>query len=819
MEIFLNLQVLLIVFLGIAFLVLFLLFNSLFGRSRERFSLNQGMNLSLFLITLPYEAKTEKEAPLQDYLKLGEQFFSSLAGIKGESAFSRFLFGNPYFVFEIAVHHAKEEIFFYVACPRKFSQIMEKQILGFWPKAQVQPVEDYNIFNAEGVSVGSKALLGNIAILPIKNYKDFQVDPLSSITSTLTKLKKEGEGAAVQILFRSSKKSIKKQAFEAVQSLQSGKDFNTAISEARNSGFISDMGKAFGSKSVKNQEEAFKKTETGPAQQEAISSISTKASQPLFDVNLRILVSAEDEIRAKSMLGEIESSFEQFNAPLLNQIRFKHAAKKELKKLFYRFSFRLFNESETMLFSSGELATIFHLPSSSLHTPNIKWIKTKQVSPPVNLPEGGINIGKSAFRAEERTVRSLDEDRLRHFYIVGQTGTGKSVLIQEMLRQDIENGQGAALIDPHGDLAERVLGLIPASRAEDVIYFNPGDIGKPLGLNMLEYDINYPETKTFVVNEILEIFEKLYNMKAQGFGGPIFEQYMRNALLLVMEDPDSGSTLIEVPRVLADANFRQYKLSQCKNIVVKNFWEQEAEKAGGEAALANIVPYITSKMNVFTANDLVRPIISQQESSIKFREVMDKGKILIVNLAKGRLGDVNSYLLGMIIVGKLLIAAMSRVDLKEEERKPFYLYIDEFHNVTTNSISSVLAEARKYKLAMVLAHQFIGQIDEETRKAIFGNVGSIVCFRVGPEDAKYLITQFEPVFGENDLVNIDNRNAAIRLLIGGETSNPFNIVTFPPSQSNDKVAELIKELSRVKYGRDLSVVENELLKRMQKGYF
>jgi len=800
--------------------VLFLLFNSLFSRSRERFSLNRGMNLSLFLIALPHEARAEKEkeAPLQDYLKLGEQFFSSLTGVKEENTFSRFLFGNPYFVFEIAVHHAKEEIFFYVACPRKFSQIMEKQILGFWPKAQVQPVEDYNIFNAEGVSVGSKASLVNTAILPIKNYKDFQVDPLSSITSTLTKLKKEGEGAAIQILFRPSKRSIKKQALEAVQSIQSGKEFNTAISQAKKSGFVSDIGKAFGS-SPKSPEDALNKAEVGPAQQEAVNLISAKASQSLFDINLRILVSAEDEIRAKSMLGEIESSFEQFNAPLLNQIKFKHLVKKELKKLFYRFSFRLFNEAETMLFSTGELGTLFHLPSASLHTPNIKWIKMKQVAPPVNLPESGTNIGKSVFRADERIVKVLDEDRLRHFYIIGQTGTGKSVLIQEMIRQDIENGRGVALIDPHGDLAERVLGLIPASRAEDIIYFNPGDVNKPLGLNMLEYDINYPETKTFVVNEILEIFEKLYNLKAQGFGGPIFEQYMRNALLLVMEDPDSGSTLIEIPRVLADTNFRKYKLSQCRNIVVKNFWEQEAEKAGGEAALANMVPYITSKMNVFTANDLVRPIISQQHSSINFREVMDQGKILIVNLAKGRLGDINSYLLGMIIVGKLLIAAMSRVDLKEEERKPFYLYIDEFHNVTTNSIASVLAEARKYKLAMVLAHQFIGQIDDDTRKAIFGNVGSIVCFRVGPEDAKYLITQFEPVFEENDLVNIDNRNAAIRLLINGETSNPFNIATFPPSQASEKVAELIKELSRVKYGRDLSEVENDLLKRMQKGYF
>jgi len=818
MDLFLSPQILLILFLGILCSGLLLIFNLLLNSQKQRFFLNQGMNLSLFLITIPFETKTEKEISLQDCLRLGEQFFSSFAGLKEENAFFRSLFGNPYFVFEIAVHHTKEEIFFYVACPRKFSQIMEKQILGFWPKAQVQSVQDYNIFNPKGFSVGSRAYLANTAILPIKNHKDFQVDPLSSVTSALTKLKKEGEGAAIQILFRPSKQSVKKQALEAVHSIQSGKDFNAAIAQAKKSGLVSDIEKAFVS-SQKNQEDAFKRPEVGPAQQEAVNFISTKASQPLFDVNLRILVSAESEIRAKSMLGEIESSFEQFNAPLLNQIRFKHLVKKELKKLFYRFSFRLFNEVETMLLSSGELATIYHLPSAGLLTPNIKWIKMKQVAPPVNLPERGTNVGKSAFRGEERTVKVAEEDRQRHFYIIGQTGTGKSVLIQEMIRQDVESGQGVALIDPHGDLAERVLGLIPASRAEDVIYFDPGDILKPLGFNMLEYDVSYPASKTFVVNEILEIFEKLYNMKAQGFGGPIFEQYMRNALLLVMEDSDSGSTLIEVPRVLADANFRKHKLSLCKNVVVKNFWEQEAEKAGGEAALANMVPYITSKMNAFTSNDIIRPIISQQESSINFRQVMDQGKILIVNLAKGKLGDINSYLLGMIIVGKLLIAAMSRVDLKEEERKPFYFYIDEFHNVTTNSIASVLAEARKYKLAMVLAHQFIGQIDEETRKAIFGNVGSIFCFRVGPEDAKYLATQFEPVFSENDLVNLDNRNVAVRLLINGETSSPFNISTFPPSIANDKAANLIKELSRVKYGRDLSVVENDLLKRMQKGYF
>jgi hypothetical protein len=270
--------------------------------------------------------------------------------------------------------------------------------------------------------------------------------------------------------------------------------------------------------------------------------------------------------------------------------------------------------------------------------------------------------------------------------------------------------------------------------------------------------------------------------------------------------------------VLSDSSFRKYKLSKCQNIVVKNFWELEAEKAGGEAALANMVPYITSKMNIFIANDLMRPIISQPKSAFNFREIMDSGKILIINLSKGKLGDINSYLLGMIIVGKILISALSRADIPEQMRRDFYLYIDEFHNVTTKTITVVLAEARKYHLNMIFGHQYVGQLDEETQKAIFGNVGSILAFRVGPDDAKYLVTQFEPVFDENDLVNFDNYNAALRLLINGETSRPFNIVTFPPSKGNPEVARLIKEYSRAKYGKDRSLVESELHQRLQKSY-
>lgn len=803
-------------------LAFFLIFYIIISKRKGKVFLHRGMDLALFLVTLPQRiGKEDKEggkASLEEHLRSAEQFYSSLTGIKEPNAIKRIFFGNPAFAFEIAVHRIGEEIYFYIASPRYLAGVIEKQILAFWPNAQVQPVQDYNIFNPSGFSTGARANLARSAVFPLKSYHEFGADPLSSITSVFTKLAREGEGAAVQILIRSSRRKIRKFGQKTIRLIEKGARPEDLIFGPKLRDILRGVQTPYYPSPQQPGSPPSPNPILTPTQQEAIKAISEKISQPVFDVNLRILASAQTQTRAEQILLELQAAFSQFNTIILNQTKFKKLSGNLLKKLFYRFSFRAFNDKETMTLSSGELAALFHFPSPQLLTPHIKWLKAKQAPCPDNLPEEGLVIGKNAFRGEERVIRVLDDDRRRHFYIIGQTGTGKSVLLQEMIKQDIEQGKGVCLIDPHGDLAEKVLSLVPASRAEDVVYFNPGDTERPLGLNMLDYDPRFPEAKTFVVNEMIEIFEKLYNLKALGFGGPVFEQYMRNALLLVMEHPESGSTLIEIPKVLADAEFRKYKLSQCKNIVVKNFWEQEAEKAGGESSLANMVPYITSKMNIFIANDLVRPIISQQQSSFNLRQIMDEGKILIVNLSKGKLGDMNSYLLGMIIVGKILIATFSRAELPEEERKDFYLYIDEFHNVTTQTITAALAEARKYRLSMIFGHQFIGQLDEETRKAIFGNVGSMLTFRVGPDDAKYLITEFGPVFDEEDLVNIDNYNAALRLLIKGETSKPFNIATYPPSKGNSEVARLIKEYSRVKYGRDRAKVEGELYQKLQKNF-
>ncbi|MDD5146335.1 MAG: type IV secretion system DNA-binding domain-containing protein [Candidatus Pacebacteria bacterium] len=803
---------------GVIILAVLILFFS-FRRERARRFLQRGLGAQLFLVSVPQMILQpgEKESTLEEYLKPAEQFFYGLSAAKDYHKLKRWLFGNPSIVFEIAVNRLSEEINFYFACPRRLSGMIEKQVLSFWPKASVQPVNDYNIFNPEGVSLGAAAILERSAVLPLKNYQELRVDPLSSITSVLTKLAKAGEGAAVQVLVRPSK-PLHKRAAKVAQSIQKGGKVEDALIGMGDNVFTKTSDFLSAQKSKKPEDDLKNKQEVTPIQQEIIAAITKKAAQPIFDVNLRLLASSSDIDRTRIVLAELESAFDQFNTGLANRLKFKHPKRGKLKSLFYYFSFRIFDERNSMKLSAAELAGIFHFPLTQLLTPHLKWLKAKQAPPPENMPEEGLTIGQSVFRGEERLVRMLQDDRRRHFYIIGQTGTGKSAFLSNLVRQDIESGEGLCLIDPHGELAEKVLAAIPPQRAEDVIYFNPADPERALGLNMLEYNAEFPESKTLVVNEMLEIFEKLYNLQAHGFGGPIFEQYMRNSLLLVMESPESGSTLIEIPRVLADTAFRKYKLSHCKNIVVKNFWELEAEKAGGEASLANMVPYITSKMNIFIANDMMRPIIAQQKSAFNFREVLDSRKILLVNLSKGLLGDTNSFLLGMIIVGKLMISALSRADVPEEQRPDFHLYIDEFQNVTTKTISSGLSEARKYHLDFMLAHQFIGQLDEPTQKAIFGNVGSMMVFRVGADDAKYLVTQFGPTFDEKDLVNLDNYNAALRLLIRGETSKPFNIVTLAPKNGDPEIAKLIKELSRAKYGKNRALVEMNLSERLQQKF-
>lgn len=807
---------------GVVLLPIYLVLRFL----RAKKNMSRALNMGLFLVTLPQMSARkatheEGEAPRQrkEIISVMEQFYASLSSLKDRQG--TLIYGGQPLVLEIATPHSGGEISFYIAAPKRWGEAIEKQIHGFFPDAMVQKIRDYNIFNPQGASSGAYLKLIRDQWLPFRTYQHLAADPLNEIVNALSKLEEQGEGAALQILIRPSGKRWRKLGLKIAKKMQEGKTYLVARDESvflslRKLLHLSEI--AFGNARKKKEKELAKQgpfpKQLTPLHQETIKALEGKASKTGFEANIRLLASAPTRERAEQILTHLESAFAQFEDPNFNKLQAFRVRGQSLKQLIYNFSFRLFNPRQKSVLSTEELTSLYHFSTATVKAPKLKFLKAKSAPPPPNLPKEGLVLGHNIFRGEESVVRLSNEDRRRHLYIIGQTGTGKSAFLQNMAHQDIFNGQGLAVLDPHGDLIEKILGLIPPERAEDVVLCDPSDLERPLGLNMLEYDPNRPEQKTFIVNELINIFDKLYDLKTTG--GPMFEQYTRNALLLLMDDPAEGATLMEVPRVLSDRDFRRRLLDKCRNIVVKDFWEKEAEKAGGEASLANMVPYVTSKFNTFIANDYMRPIIGQAKSTLNFREILDSGKILLVSLPKGRLGEINSSLLGLIVVGKLVMASFARIDIPEQSRRDFYLYMDEFQNFTTQSIETALSEARKYRLCLTIAHQFIGQLPDDIKEAVFGNVGSIVSFRIGAQDAEFLVKQFEPIFDQNDLINIDNYNAYVKMLINGQTAPAFNMTTYPPANGRWEIAQNIKQLSRLKYGREKALIEAEVYERLKR---
>lgn len=786
-----------------------------------RAQVNQSMNLDLEIIRVSKGEKKEEaegrkaQESWKEEIGAMEQLLTALSSLKDTRSFlARIIYGTPCINFEIANSAKSEEIIFYVAVPKKFKESVEKQIHSFFPNASLEKSADYNIFFPGSVTCASILKLKNKFTLPIKTYENLEVDPLNAITNALSKLETVSEGAAMQIVLRPAGIHWRTKGQHIAHEMQQGKrlkDVDQSMLWKAGKELGGAMVNVIGPSKKDNQglSNEPKPVHLTPEEQELVKNIESKSSKTGFKVNIRLVASAATEERAQIILAQMENSFSQFENGNINCFQVKNRGNK--KDIAYNYIFRNFCEEESMILNNEEIASVFHLPISVTEAPKIKWLKSNAAAPPLDIPNEGIILGFNDYRGTKTTIRISDADRRRHLYAIGQTGVGKSNFLQEMAKQDAREGKGFCFICPHGDAVEDILTAIPKERAEDVIVFDPSDTERPFALNMMEYDPAHPEQKTFVINEMIGIFDQLYDLKQTG--GPMFEQYMRNAMLLVMEDPESGSTLMEIPKVLADENFRRLKLEKCKNPVVVDFWTKEAEKAGGEAALANMVPYITSKLTTFISNDIMRPIIAQQKSTINFREIMDNKKILLINLSKGKLGEINSRLLGMVVVGKILMNALSRVDMPEEQRTDFYLYLDEFQNVTTNSISQILSEARKYRLCLILAHQFIGQLKEEISKAVFGNVGSMVVFRVGPEDAEFLEKNFAPVFSKQDLVNVDNYNGFARILVNNVLTKPFNISTFPPTKGNQEIANALKELSRLKFGRDKDIVNREIMER------
>ncbi len=764
----------------------------------------------LYEVLIPKREQTQENS--QEHI---HKMYALLASIR-----SFVDYGDEYITIEITNPVGEKHFTVYISVYEKTKDIFEKQLQSIFPSSKlVVQKDDFNVFVPLGSHQVYSAELKEVPAKLLKVADDFKTDPLDSLLGVFTKLEQMEDAACVQFVIKPGKGFYTKNYTKALPKVEKGETpdelhlrdkVSDKIIHGTNVFFrtLIDTAASLQSSEKNNSDEV-------KIDQFLLEGLKQKIKHEIYSVNIRIIASSIAESRARAIASELKSSFDQFAEPTGNRLVW-HEHTRDIKKVLQKFIYRQFDIDYEMPLNILEVATLIHFPNEHKDTTSqFKRLGMTSAAAPYDMEHNkGVLLGYNEHAGLTSNIVMQTVDRLRHMYVIGQTGTGKSTLLKDLIIQDIQNGEGVCMIDPHGSDIQEILATIPQHRLEDVIYFDPSYTARPMGLNMLEYDVRFPEQKTFVVNEMMSIFNKLFDMKTAG--GPMFEQYFRNATMLVIDDPETGNTLLDVSRVLSDQEFRNLKLSRCKNPTVVQFWTEIAGKAGGEASLANIVPYITSKFDVFLSNDIMRPVIAQKESSFDFRKIMDEKKILLVNLAKGRLGDINSNLIGLIIVGKLLMAALSRTDSLGKDFPPFYLYIDEFQNITTDSISSILSEARKYKLSLCIAHQFIAQLQDNIRDAVFGNVGSIATFRVGAEDAKFLETQYAPRFVQKDIMNIENFNYYLKMLNNGVPVEPFNVHLMPKQEFDLSRIEQIKQLSFLKYGKDREEIEGQIMEAMRK---
>ncbi|MDO8498225.1 MAG: type IV secretion system DNA-binding domain-containing protein [bacterium] len=733
------------------------------GKDREKYSLES----VLLQVNVPRDNEIKIDAT--------EQLFSALYSVKKATGFLN-LKPQSHISFEIVALH--ESIKFFISVHKSLQDLVEKQIHGAYPDAEIKVVPEYNIFSENGQTAYAMYGLRSQDFFPIKTYRDLPTDPLSALTSALAKMQPD-EGAVVQLVLSPSAGKWKDIAKKWLKKEK-------------------DPGKPEGPPKP-------------PPDAKQLEAVENKIAKSGFNVALRVVTSSSSKDSAKAHLSNIKAALEQFNGPYNGFSGMKVGSEKGFMTDFIYRYMPMF--SKTPVLTPDEIASIYHFPSKAVTTPHISWLPARSAPASEKIPTSGLYLGKSIFRGTERPVYVSEEDRQRHMYIIGRTGTGKTALLKTLMLQDIMAGKGLAFIDPHGDAAEEMLSLIPPNRAQDVIYFDPGDLTRPMGMNMLE--ANTEDEKHFITSEIIGLMYKLYDPNKTGIIGPRFEHGVRNAMLTVMAVP--GNTFVEVMRIMQDPVFVQELLPHVTDPVVKRYWTDQIAHTA-DFHKSEVLDYTVSKFGRFVTNRMMRNIIGQGKSSFNLRQIMDQGKILIVNLSKGRMGEENSNFLGLVLVPKILAAAMSRANMPEEQRRPFYLYVDEFQNFATDTFASILSEARKYRLNLIVANQYIGQMPEDIKNAIFGNVGTQISFRVGVTDANFLQHEFSPVFSEQDLVNIEAWHVYMKTQVHGEPVPPFSMkvsIDFNAwnAMKKPEIAQAIKELSRLTYGRDLVEVEAEIIRR------
>ncbi len=828
--------------IGIGFLVLALVISAgprvFFDFISFIYDLTHADSRVSIQVTMPREesAKDKEKATDKDFkekVSIMDQLFRSLHEMHELSLSNRimvWLFQRDTVSFEI---HAKfKELTFYATCDRYYAELLEKQITAYYPTAGIKYVKIPSL-HPDGKRNRLKLyylFLKKLNWFPIKTFKELENDTLNDITNVLSKLQ-ENERAMIQVMVRPLGDKWSKEANRFATRMFKGEKEKTG-------GILAAILRPFGwfftalIFGVKKADEGTNAPGANAGdhyvrmlqtEEELAKRIGEKSHDVAYETVIRLAASSDQgESRCDEIMNGLFVSFNSVKDAASNFFQSRRYILIDFINsplMHFALRNRLFQFWEkTSILTPAELGTIFHFPNTRYnYTPVINWLEYKILPLPNDISTEGILLGKNTYRGVEREVRFDRKDRRRHHYIIGQTGTGKSSFISYMARQDIQRGDGVCVIDPHGDLIEDILQYIPKERAKDVVIFDPADMERPQGLNMLEAHTS--EQQDMASSQATEIFIKIFGDE---IFGPRIQHYFRNACLTLMEDEEEGATLIDVPRIFTDDSFMRYKVSKVKNPVVKSFWDHEyANTADRERQ--EMIPYFSAKFGPFITNSVMRNTIGQSKSAFNFREIMDSQKILLVNLSKGKLGTLNTQLLGLILVAQIQMAAMSRVDTPEDQRKDFYLYVDEFQNFATDTFCSILSEARKYKLNLIMAHQYINQLvitksgstSSQIRDAVFGNVGTLQSFKVGAEDAEYLSKEFAPVLTEQDIIGIANYKSYMKLNVKNATSRPFSMDSiYDETGKNEKVREVVKKYSRMKYGRKREFVEQEITARI-----
>ncbi|MGZ6004994.1 MAG: type IV secretory system conjugative DNA transfer family protein [Candidatus Saccharimonadales bacterium] len=783
---------------------------------REQKNYERGLKMVPLLIHLPpLSSDTEDTGRdvrdmIDENISKAQILYNIVASTLQKGFKSKF-YGQRHFGFEIVA--AEGFVRYYAAVPISLMDVVKQAIISAYPSAQLEEVAEHNIFSPVGKingTVGGELTLKEPYAYPIATYQELKRDAMQSLLNALSTLDKE-DGAGIQILIRPADPGWRKTAQSVASKKRKGNDKKKGGEQVLAA--LKDLGMAIIKPPEEKKPGGDDKPELSSLDQATLDAIDDKTRYPGYEVLIRVVASSNISQRAQAVLNNIVAAFSLYDAPGKNG--FKYTVAKDIEQFVTAYIMRFFpQENNQNILNSVELATLFHFPDQkNIPTSQLERQASKQVDGPRNMPNEGLLLGYNVFRGAKKPIRLSLEDRRRHMYVVGQTGVGKSIYLENLALQDMLAGRGFAFVDPHGETVERLISMVPKERTEDVIYFSPADMEYPMGLNLFEFD--NPDQKDFIIQEVLNMLYKLYDPQHQGIIGPRYEDMFRNAALAVMADP-AGGTFIEIPQLFRDPQFLAKKLKFVTDRTVLDFWQKQYPASQRSNESGEVTAWFVSKFGAFLSNEMMRNMIGQSKSAFNLRDIMDNKKILLVNLSKGRTGDLNSKLLGMIFVMKFQAAAMSRASVPEDQRQDFCLYVDEFQNFSTDSFATILSEARKYRLNLIVANQFTTQLTDEIRDAVFGNVGSIVSFRVGADaDADALSKKFQPIFDREDILRLPNYNTVTQMLIGGVPTQPFSMATIPPlGMPNAELGLALRQLSAAKFGRPQSVVEKEIFDRM-----